>query len=64
MTKGDLMAELIAERYGPRPSRDAERKAALDISATGGPDTELNVARRRRILCEALDEPAQHHRAA
>lgn len=50
----EFRRELLLEQFGPRPSRTAPLECR---PADGGPDTDIACARRRRVLCEALDEP-------
>lgn len=47
-----FLAELLAERYGAPVLPDQPPPGHGD----GGPDTALNVARRRRDLCDALED--------
>jgi hypothetical protein len=57
----NLVSDLLLERYGPRPT--AERKASpVTMQAMGGADTDLATARRRRDLCEALEDIPQNYR--
>jgi hypothetical protein len=52
----DLIAALIAERFGPAPNRERSQRS----ERAGNADTELVQARRRRELCKALnDAPRQ-----
>jgi len=43
---GDLLAELTVERYGPLPTEPGRL-----------PEDSAILRERRRVLCEALDEP-------
>lgn len=52
MTRDELLAALLIERYAPRPrapERDPEQPPVWD-------DSELTTARRRRALVAAWDE--------
>ena len=50
----DVLAALIAERFGPPPLRDPARTAPVD--------DELTKARRRRALNDALDDAPPDYR--
>ncbi len=49
MTRAELLAELLAERFGPVTPPPAPAGA-------GGTDDEMTQARRRRVLRDALDD--------
>lgn len=55
MNLTDLLGELVVERYGP--TGHAKRPApAVHTLADGGADNDVSRARRRRVLCEALED--------
>lgn len=59
MVSDAVWRELLDERYGPKPLREVRRVPAAFAepgSNDGGPDTDIAIALRRRVLNEALED--------
>jgi hypothetical protein len=54
-TREQLLAELMAERFGPPPIAELGRPLTEQLGG-GGPDTPANIAHRRRVLLDADQE--------